>query len=496
MNPPANPVAIPMGELGRRRVLFDLAVSMIFLVVIHGAHAIFPISLACASFLVGHAVKGMRAGPAVTWTVAVGLVWVKEYMHSAMTFGSLVGVPWGFLDRYTGMYPWRLSFNLVLLRLVSFNMDLHWAWLGISSIDPNREKEGGDIARDEKRRSGELEPGRGACQHEDIYSYTSRVTAHRPPMDYSLWNCLAYTFYTPLYVAGPTITFNAFISQMAAPQKTYSVGRLFTYVLRLGLALLLLEKGTHLFPVFAIARSDVFRNFSPSDLSAFVYIVLKLMWLKFLVIWRFFRLWALCDGVDPPENMQRCMSNNYSIANFWKGWHCRQEEQMPLVFNRWLVRYIYIPLGGSKPGHWWNVFVVFIFVALWHDMEAKLVAWGLLNGIFFVIEAGVRTSYKRSHVMGRFRKKPYLNRMIQGLGAATYIMVLMMVNLIGYTVGIQGTTLLAEKIFLASDGQLSLACSFAVLYGGSQIMFAIEEVRLAERGGPNMGMDDSKAGKK
>ena len=33
------------------------------------------------------------------------------------------------------------------------------------------------------------------------------------------------------------------------------------------------------------------------------------MWLKFLIIWRFARLWALCDGIEVVENMQRCVCN-------------------------------------------------------------------------------------------------------------------------------------------------------------------------------------------
>ncbi|CAN0550693.1 unnamed protein product, partial [Ectocarpus sp. 8 AP-2014] len=126
--------------------------------------------------------------------------------------------------------------------------------------------------------------------------------------------------------------------------------------------------------------------FSPTILGLFAYTILLIMWLKFLVIWRLFRFWALCDGVEPPENMQRCMTNNYSVVGFWKGWHCS--------FNRWLVRYIFIPLGGSKPGRRWNVFVVFVFVAFWHDVEPKLFLWGLLNGVFLVLETMIKGLYR------------------------------------------------------------------------------------------------------
>ena len=61
------------------------------------------------------------------------------------------------------------------------------------------------------------------------------------------------------------------------------------------------------------------------------YLLLLVMWLKFLLIWRFFRLWAMMDGLETPENMTRCMSNNYSLAQFWKGWHAS--------YNQWIVRY-------------------------------------------------------------------------------------------------------------------------------------------------------------
>lgn len=48
-------------------------------------------------------------------------------------------------------------------------------------------------------------------------------------------------------------------------------------------------------------------------------------------------------------------------------------------------RYIYIPLGGTK-----NVAVstvlIFTFVALWHDLSFRLLAWGWLISLFIVPE--------------------------------------------------------------------------------------------------------------
>lgn len=116
-----------MGELGRRRAAFNVVTSVVFLGVMHGAHAVFPLALACAAFAVGHATKGTRASQPVAWMVAVGFIWLKERWYGAFTFEGLLGAWFAGLDRFRGMHPWRLSFNLAILRIVSFHVDLHWA---------------------------------------------------------------------------------------------------------------------------------------------------------------------------------------------------------------------------------------------------------------------------------------------------------------------------------------------------------------------------------
>jgi D-alanyl-lipoteichoic acid acyltransferase DltB (MBOAT superfamily) len=125
------------------------------------------------------------------------------------------------------------------------------------------------------------------------------------------------------------------------------------YAMRWLLSFLLLEFLLSKFPFFAIIKSGDYRptisysicvhisdilcfyvgmvaSLSPHEIAVIAYVVLKMMWLKFLLIWRFFRLWSIADGILPPENMTRCMSNNCSLEGFWKGWHSS--------FNQWLVR--------------------------------------------------------------------------------------------------------------------------------------------------------------
>lgn len=102
---------------------------------------------------------------------------------------------------------------------------------------------------------------------------------------------------------------------------------------------------------------------------------------QLLVPWRFFRLWALLGGVDPPENMVRCMANNYSTLGFWRAWH--------RSYNLWITRYIYIPLGGTR-NRGYTVVLVFTFVALWHDLSFRLLAWGWLVSLFIMPEIAAR----------------------------------------------------------------------------------------------------------
>ena len=126
-SPRSLPPLILTGELGQRRVLLNVAVSTGFAVLMHGAHALFPIAFVSATFMVGHALRGTRLAQPVTWAMAVGLIWLKERWFRVFTFETLLGGEFAGLDQYQGMYPWRLSFNLAVLRVVSFNIDLHWA---------------------------------------------------------------------------------------------------------------------------------------------------------------------------------------------------------------------------------------------------------------------------------------------------------------------------------------------------------------------------------
>lgn len=149
------------------------------------------------------------------------------------------------------------------------------------------------------------------------------------------------------------------------------------WVGRLIFSLVTMEFVNHYMYMVAISKTQAWDDDTILQIAMIALFNLVLIWLKLLIIWRFFRLWALLDGIEAPENMIRCVTNNYSALGFWRSWH--------KSFNLWIIRYIYVPLGGTRYAMY-NIWVVFTFVAVWHDINLKLLAWGWLISLFILPE--------------------------------------------------------------------------------------------------------------
>jgi len=238
----------------------------------------------------------------------------------------------------------------------------------------------------------------------------------------------------------------------------------------------------HYISVVAISKSNPdWSHYTPFQLSMLGYFNLHIIWLKLLLPWRFFRLWALLDGIDPPENMVRCMSDNYSALAFWRGWH--------RSFNRWIVRYIFIPLGGSRSASvgtmgsfaeklaplrpLGTMLAVFTFVALWHDISLRLLAWSWLIVLFLVPEILC------THVL--FPKRAYVNRpttyrILSGVGAVGNVLMMMAANLVGFALGLDGLKGLLDGIVGSWGGLAFLGTASATLFVGVMVMFEVREM--------------------
>lgn len=289
-----------------------------------------------------------------------------------------------------------------------------------------------------------------------------------PAIDYSLTSFAAYFFYAPLYLAGPTTAYNGWISQVYKPQQTHSGRQIVAYALRWVFMLAVLEWFCHnlVFPTIANHKRNraIWESFNSYQYIIASYFILNWIWLKFTVLWRFFRLWALCDGIESPENMGRCMSNNYCFEDFWRQWH--------RGFNQWLIRYLFVPLGGSQYKIY-NIWVVFGFVAIWHDLSLNLLAWGWGMCLFIMPEVVVKRIFAGKR-FADFRMTLTYNWLC-ALAGGVYIVLMMIANLVGFSFGINGLGILMGQL-LTTEGIIQLSKAICVLTLGAHWMFAYRRV--------------------
>lgn len=85
-------------------------------------------------------------------------------------------------------------------------------------------------------------------------------------------------------------------------------------------------------------------------------------------------------GYDLMDNF-RAPYLSKSITEFWRRWH--------ISLSTWFKDYLYIPLGGNRKGAFrkhLNVLIVFLVSGLWHGANYTFVLWGLIHGIFNILE--------------------------------------------------------------------------------------------------------------
>ncbi|KAI8990183.1 MBOAT, membrane-bound O-acyltransferase family-domain-containing protein [Pilobolus umbonatus] len=420
---------------------FYLIASLIFITALHGTSFIKMLIILSVSYQIGRATGGSIYNPILTWIFNLAILFLNEYFHGYKYKSIGLAV----LDNYPGILPrWHVFFNFGMLRLISYNMDYYWQF--------------------KKPRS----------HYEEItLTDKERITVPCHSSDYNYFNFLTYVLYTPLYICGPIITFNDFISQIRSSHSKLNRRYVILYALRLVGVFIVMELTLHYLYVVAISKAQAWESDSPLELSMIGYFNLLIIWMKLLIPWRFFRTWALADGIWPEENMIRCMSNNFSAQRFWKSWH--------RSFNRWTIRYIYIPLGGSKY-FIFSMWVVFTFVALWHDIELKLLAWGWLICLFLMPEIIA----SRIFTFKKFGHKGYY-RFVCGLGAVANILMMMIANLVGFCLGLDGMKAMIEQIMQSAEGFIFLIGVIICLFVASQIMFEIRESE-KRRGDPKWTM--------
>jgi len=155
---------------------------------------------------------------------------------------------------------------------------------------------------------------------------------------------------------------------------------------------------------------------------------------------------------------------------FWQHWHTS--------LNRWLIRYLYVPLGG-RDYQVLSVWIIFFFVALWHDLEWKLLLWGAGNAIFYGIEIYVYKPLRKT------RGKSLQQQIWVACFGAVYILILIVVNALGYAMSGGDEMRVVLRKVVSTDGVWTLLGSWYFLMIGVNIMFMYETLTTGNANGIN-----------
>jgi alginate O-acetyltransferase complex protein AlgI len=116
---------------------------------------------------------------------------------------------------------------------------------------------------------------------------------------------------------------------------------------------------------------------------------------------------ALCLGFHLKDNF-RFPYAAVGFSDFWRRWH--------ISLSTFLRDFLYIPLGGNRSATVRaavNLMIVMFIGGLWHGAAWTFVVWGLIHGVFLVIERVLPPSR-------RSRAGPGVHRAKLLLGLGTY----------------------------------------------------------------------------
>ncbi len=194
----------------------------------------------------------------------------------------------------------------------------------------------------------------------------------------TLGQYLAFILFFPTMVAGPIKRYQDFLPKLTEPSRAWvedwqqGITRILVGAVKKFMIADLLTAFTHHLNRTDIAQAQ--RWVLPLWLGAYGFKI-------------YFDFSAYSDiaigsarlfGIKVPENFDWPYLRT-NIAEFWKHWH--------MSLYRWLVDYVFIPLGGSRtaPGRvYLNVLITMLLSGLWHGAGLNFLVWGLWHGLLLV----------------------------------------------------------------------------------------------------------------
>ncbi|MBI2009615.1 MAG: MBOAT family protein [Candidatus Chisholmbacteria bacterium] len=189
----------------------------------------------------------------------------------------------------------------------------------------------------------------------------------------------SFIFFFPTLVSGPIKRFPAYSHQVSPAHLTAENIFIGGYRIILGLF-----KKIVLADTFAVLVGSTFDSIGTVTAATPSLLWLSLISFSFQIYLDFSGYSdiaigsARLFGIIIPENFILPYFRR-NIAEFWQHWH--------ITLYRWIVDYIFIPLGGSRKGLTTtirNTFIAMGLSGLWHGSQWHFVVWGLYHGVLLV----------------------------------------------------------------------------------------------------------------
>lgn len=269
---------------------------------------------------------------------------------------------------------------------------------------------------------------------------------------YTFWDCLHYVFYLPLFFNGPVLTFDIFYSNVHVPKKF-----MWKEIGIDAVTCLLYAVGLNVFFSFNYSPAlayhyHILEEITQLEAISICWTYINVFCVKYYIFYRYSGLFAKVDGLIPP-GAPKCIVSLYAFIDMWR--------YFDKGLNRFLQRYIYFPLGGSKHGLMKQViasFLCFTFVGYWHGGTKSLWYWALSNWLGVVFETcilNVAQYLSFSYYLGSV-----MYRRLCALGGVFSVFALIYTNMI-FLIGVDAANILLGRVLLNFNGCVIL---LALLY--------------------------------
>uniref|UniRef100_A0A7S4KMD5 Uncharacterized protein n=1 Tax=Guillardia theta TaxID=55529 RepID=A0A7S4KMD5_GUITH len=371
------------------RVSFTALWSIMNVIILHGNGTFYLLAFTIVNYYGAKLLVRTRYMKVFTWIFSFAMLLLSKLWDDMGSLPYLQGLSstisfleeslraifgptiFSVINSYSGVYRWNKPFNLLFLRIISYNCDV---------CDNARNSASVDAKGEQKNRT--IEDG--------FLTY------------------LCFLLYPPLYATGPLIHFEDFSAQLHTQRNSESAAKDrvnassgWRLMFKCALYFLAMEFMLHFIHLHAISRNlhTIFHLYSksvlylpPWEVMAVGFYMLNYTYMKFLIIWRSAMSVAKMDEIETIDNMNRCVCNNYTFVGFWRSWH--------RSLHMWVLRYMYHPMGGHSR-RLLIVWPIFIFIGLWHDLEWTWLAWALFNCAFMTFEISVSKAFKGSSLQRR-----------------------------------------------------------------------------------------------